>query len=589
MPNIGAFIAWGLITAIFIPTGWWPNENLAQLVSPMLTYLLPLLIAYTAGHNMYGLRGGVIACIATSGVIVGSNVPMFIGAMIMSPVAAFLIKKFDKAVEGKIRAGFEMLVNNFSVGILGMLLAILGYLLIGGVISSLTDFFACCIVYLKDHSLLPFVSIFIEPAKVMFLNNAINHGILTPLGTHQVAELGKSIIFILESNPGPGFGMLLAYWVFGRGTAREAAPGAILIQFIGGIHEIYYPFVLARPLIVIAPMMGSSACILFLSLLKSGLVAPISPGSVISVILMSPKGETLILLAGVFIAALVSFLVAAPIVRSAAYEDALPENRFTPKYKQKKSEGSLCAVKKDTISFIVFACDAGMGSSALAATRFRKRLEDAGISIRVDNASVSSIPCDADIVVCQGALKGRAENSCPSAEIVTIVNFLQDPALDALFERVSSIGAPKEKLPVLRQENVLLDQHVQSKEEAITLAGRVLYQGGYVQEEYVAAMLEREKVSTTYMGMGIAIPHGTGDAKDKILQSGVSVVQFRDGVDFDGEKAHILIGIAGLGDDHMDILQKVSEALEDEDKLNRIITTDNVNEIIEILNVDTKD
>ena len=81
MPNIGAFIAWGFITALFIPAGWWPDENLAKIGEPMMTYLLPLLIAFTAGYNVYEHRGGVIGVIATTGVIAGSSIPMFIGAM----------------------------------------------------------------------------------------------------------------------------------------------------------------------------------------------------------------------------------------------------------------------------------------------------------------------------------------------------------------------------------------------------------------------------------------------------------------------------------------------------------------------------
>ena len=81
MPNIGAFIAWGFITALFIPEGWWPNGQLAQLVGPMLTYLLPLLIAYTAGRNVAGERGGVIGAIAAVGVIVGSQYDWRIGGL----------------------------------------------------------------------------------------------------------------------------------------------------------------------------------------------------------------------------------------------------------------------------------------------------------------------------------------------------------------------------------------------------------------------------------------------------------------------------------------------------------------------------
>lgn len=247
MPNIGAFIAWGLLTALFIPSGWWPNERLGELVAPMLTYLLPLLIGYTAGSNIAGARGGVAAAIATSGVIVGSDVPMFIGAMIAGPLAGWVVKRFDRLVEGRIRAGFEMLVNNFSVGIIGMLLAILGYYTIGSVVTSLTMLLSAGVEAMMERHLLPLVSVFVEPAKVMFLNNAINHGIFSPIGIAQAKEFGESIMFLLETNPGPGFGVLLAYWAFGSGAARSSAPGAALIQFLGGIHEIYFPYILARP------------------------------------------------------------------------------------------------------------------------------------------------------------------------------------------------------------------------------------------------------------------------------------------------------------------------------------------------------
>ncbi|MDR2247557.1 MAG: PTS mannitol transporter subunit IIBC, partial [Treponema sp.] len=120
MPNLGAFIAWGLITALFIATGWIPNEKLAGMVDPMLKYLLPLLIGYTGGKLVGGgVRGGVVGSIATMGVIMGASIPMFLGAMIAGPLGGWGIKKFDEAVEGKVPAGFEMLVNNFSAGILG--------------------------------------------------------------------------------------------------------------------------------------------------------------------------------------------------------------------------------------------------------------------------------------------------------------------------------------------------------------------------------------------------------------------------------------------------------------------------------------
>jgi PTS system mannitol-specific IIC component len=594
MPNIGAFIAWGLITALFIPTGWCPNEHLAKLVSPMLTYLLPLLIGYTAGHNVAGVRGGVIGAIATAGVIVGTDVPMFIGAMMMGPLAAWVIKKFDKAVEGKIRAGFEMLVNNFSLGIIGMLMAIIGYLTIGGAISWITELFESGVVYLKDHNMLPLVSIFIEPAKVMFLNNAINHGILTPLGSVQVQEFGESIIFFLESNPGPGFGLLMAYWLFGKGAAKSSAPGAVLIQFIGGIHEIYYPYVLSRPILILPMILGASSSILFMTVAHAGLIGPISPGSIVSVIIMSASGKLFINVAAVLIAAVVTFLTSALILRRSAKEDdTLPENRFKPKYKVDAEKAAAAA----SIKHIVFACDAGMGSSALGATRFRKRIESLGLGLKVDNYSVNSIPDDADIVVCQEGLASRAKGNAPKVRIFAIKNFLEDPALDALYAElaarkdVMAVVAPTESEEaansdsgILTLSSIKVGAKAADKWEAIGESGALLVKGGYVKMDYVDAMMEREKVATTYLGMGIAIPHGTQNAKREVIRTGISVVQYPDGVDFDGEKAYLVIGIAGVGDEHLELLARVSEALDDEEVLNKLKTTTDPTDIYEVLN-----
>lgn len=318
MPNIGAFIAWGFVTALFIPSGWWPNTQMARLVDPMLTYLLPLLIAYTAGRNVAGERGGVIGAIAAMGVIVGSDIPMFIGVMVMGPLGGYTIRWFDKLTQGRIKAGFEMLVSNFSIGILGMLLAILGYWVIGGAVTGLTLLVSNGVEVVIRHGLLPLVSLLVEPSKVLFLNNALNHGIFSPIGIEQARETGQSIMFLLETNPGPGLGVLLACWFFGRGNMRQSAPGAVIIQFFGGIHEIYFPYILARPALILAPVAGSAAGLLFFSLAGAGLVAPASPGSIISVLAMAPKGQTLVVLAGVLISTAVSLLMAAPFVRRAA-------------------------------------------------------------------------------------------------------------------------------------------------------------------------------------------------------------------------------------------------------------------------------
>ena len=316
MPNIGAFIAWGLITALFIPGGWWPNEHMAKLVSPMLKYLLPTLIAYTAGKNVGGVRGGVAGAVAAMGVIIGTDTPMFLGAMLMGPLAGWCIKRFDKWTEGKVGAGFEMLVDNFSLGIIAMLLAITGYLVIGGIVSGLTNALSSGVDWMLRHKMNPLLAVLVDPAKVLFLTNAVNHGIMTPLGIQQAAEAGKSMLFLIDPNPGPGLGILLSCWVFGKGMTKQSAPGAAVIQLFGGIHEIYFPYVLARPLLLLPVMLGNICALSFFTLTDFGLVAPASPGSLISIILMSPRGQTLIGILGVLIATAVSFLLAIPMVKA---------------------------------------------------------------------------------------------------------------------------------------------------------------------------------------------------------------------------------------------------------------------------------
>src|ERR671912_1865632 len=293
MPNIGAFIAWGLITAIFIPDGWSPNERLAALVDPMIFYLLPLLIAYTGGRIVYGARGGVVGAIATIGAIVGSDVPMFLGALIMGPLGGYLIMKFDDLVAHRVRQGFEMLVSTFSAGIIGGTLAIIGVLGAGPVITSISNALGAAVDFIVALGLLPLVSIIVEPAKVLFLNNAINHGILAPLAIDQAQEAGKSILFMVETNPGPGLGVLLAYSVFGRGLAKSSAPGAAVIQFFGGIHEIYFPYVLMKPKMILATIAGGMTGIFLLVLFDAGLRAPAAPGSIIAVYAQTPRGDFL--------------------------------------------------------------------------------------------------------------------------------------------------------------------------------------------------------------------------------------------------------------------------------------------------------
>lgn len=315
IPNIGAFIAWGLITALFIPTGWIPNETFGELVGPMILYLLPILIGYTGGKMLHGVRGGVVGAAATMGVVVGADIPMFLGAMVMGPLGGWAIKKIDEVLEERIPIGFEMLINNFSAGILAVILVLLGNVLVGPVVQAISNFLGSLVDGLVSARLLPLAAIVIEPAKVLFLNNALNHGVLAPLGVAAVEESGKAIHFLLETNPGPGLGLLVAYYVAGKGMLKESAPGAMIIHFLGGIHEIYFPYVLAHPIMILSVIAGGFAADLWFTVMNAGLVATPSPGSIFAYLAVIPRGQHFAVLTGVAIGAAVAFLVGAAVLR----------------------------------------------------------------------------------------------------------------------------------------------------------------------------------------------------------------------------------------------------------------------------------
>jgi PTS system mannitol-specific IIC component len=460
MPNIGAFIAWGLITALFIPDGWLPNERLAQLVEPMIFYLLPLLIAYTGGRLVYEVRGGVVGAIATIGVIVGSDIPMFLGALIMGPLGGFLIMKFDDLVAHRVRQGFEMLVSTFSAGIIGGSLAIVGVVGAGPIITSISNALGAAVDFIVNLGLLPLVSLIVEPAKVLFLNNAINHGILAPLAIDQAREAGKSILFMVETNPGPGLGILLAYSVFGRGLSRSSAPGAAVIQFFGGIHEIYFPYVLMKPALILAAIAGGASGIFTATVFNAGLVSTPAPGSIFAYIAMTPRGGFVGVFAAVLVAAVVSFLVASVIIRATAATDEEDEQslgmaaRQMQAMKGKRSSvvGTLTEDGKDETSEeqdesfdysrvkkIIFACDAGMGSSAMGASLLRNKAKEAGLEdIEVKNMAINQIPEDADVVITHKDLTDRARHKVPGARHVSVDNFLGSPKYDELVDEISA-------------------------------------------------------------------------------------------------------------------------------------------------------
>ncbi|WP_339179553.1 PTS mannitol transporter subunit IICBA [Oceanobacillus sp. FSL W7-1293] len=595
IPNLGAFIAWGILTAIAVPT---QLELFTNFISPMLNYLLPLLIGFTGGRILHDFRGGVVGAVATMGVIVAADIPMFIGAMIMGPLGGLAIKKFDQLFEGKIKSGFELLVNNFSAGIIGAILALFGSIAIGPFVNALTRLLGAGVDFLVSHGLLPLVSIFIEPAKVMFLNNAINQGILNPIASSQIEETGKSVLYLLEANPGPGLGILLAFMLFGKGATKASAYGAGIIHFIGGIHEIYFPYVLMKPTLIIAAILGGMTGIFTLTMFDAGLVSVASPGSIISILLMTATDSYIGVILSVLFATAVSFAIASVILKfdkKVDSEDLVEASKKMEAIKGKKSSvvsglnNSNQTENNETIDFgnvkhIIFACDAGLGSSAMGASLVKKKLKDAGYEeITVKNIAISNLPTEADIMFTHKELTDRAKKKQPDVYHVSIDNFLNSPSYDEVVEHIKaarSLDREKKVDKLLTEENIKLSGEAKNKEQAIAEAGRILVEQGCVSEEYVEKMFEREKSVSTYMGNLLAIPHGTDDAKEAVYQSGLAIVVYENSIDWDGNEVRLVIGIAGKGNEHLEILSSIATSCSELENVEQLINIKNKKDVI---------
>lgn len=649
MPNIGAFIAWGLITALFIPKGFFPNEKISSMVDPMVFFLLPILIAYTGGKLIYEHRGGVVGAAATMGVIMGTSAevfvgedgaksPMFLGAMIMGPLAAWCMKKLDGLWDGKIRPGFEMLVNNFSAGIFAAVAAVASMFLLTPVMNVIQHAAGAAVGWLVDHNLLMLTSLLIEPAKILFLNNAINHGVLTPLAAQESLEHGKSILYLLEANPGPGFGILLAYMFFGRGSARATAPGAAVIHFLGGIHEIYFPYVLMKPQLIVAAIAGGMSGIAVESIFKVGLVGPAAPGSIIAISAMTARDSYLGMALGVGAATLVSFLVAALILRFSKKEDedleAAAEKMQALKGKKSSVAGAFTTAGNTNkqINKIVFACDAGMGSSAMGASVLRNKIKDAGFGndVTVVNSAINNLKDEFDLLVSHQDLADRAARPTPSAVHVAVDNFMNSPRYDEIVEMIreqrtggsastaaattdvtreevvasgvagsvadahvaqtGSAGSVAETAAasdnrssqILTEDSIVLGASATGRDDAIDQAGQLLVKSGSVDSSYVTAMHDREASVSTFMGNGLAIPHGTNEAKSAINSSAMSFTRYDQPVDWNGKPVKFVIGIAGADGEHLELLQKVAKIFSNKSSVAQLEEAKTAQEVLDI-------
>jgi mannitol PTS system EIICBA or EIICB component len=603
--NIAAMIAVGIIRSLFGVYGWWPNDRIFLLVDPMLNELIPLLLAYTGGRLLGGQRGAVVASVITLGLALASSVPMILGAMIIGPLIGWLVRELDKLLEDHLPVGFELLVSNFLCASLAVILTILSFTYVGQTLSAAIIWLNNFLQMVINSGWLPVASLVIEPAKVFFFNNVINHGVLSPLGIQQAKDLGKSIFFLMETNPGPGLGLLFAYLLKTRGEQLKTVKLTMIIHIFGGIQEVYFPFVLMNPLLFIAVIAGGMTGIAVFQYLDAGLVATPSPSSILILVALAPRGDILSVLIGVILSSLVSFGISFMILKSdsiliskdlklgefkqlenlqhiqvlnesknldtkqkkvVAFKDVLSK-RTTRKEETDDSgkRSELAYVRK-----IIFACDAGMGSSAMGAAMLKKKLKAVGLEISVDNSSVDDIPEDADLIITHKNLTQRAIYSAPSKEHVSLDSFTDISAYDRIVSRLE--GITKNKNGIFITENqIFINCEADTEEEAIKLVGQHMVQLGYIKPNYIEEMLMREKIITTYIGYGIAIPHGIDSQSPSIIKSGIVIARFPKGVNFKGETANLLIGIAGKGETHVKLLSAVANVLEEPDLMQKVI------------------
>ncbi|MDO4306662.1 MAG: hypothetical protein Q4C77_07490 [Eubacteriales bacterium] len=462
MGNIGLFLFIGLLSVIFQEQGWFPNEKLYNISQLVYEVVLPTCIGYVGGEKIAGRSGGILAVLMVAGVLTADVHVGILAAMIAGPVGGAVWKYAGSRMKERVGSSLQMLAGNLLIGILGSLLAVLGYYILEPAVTWWAEGISGCLKALIEHRLLLLANVFIEPMKVFFLNNIVNHGMLVPLGMNQIQEGGKSVLFLLESNPGPGFGMLLALFLTQRERRGEYGT-ALFAQGAGGIHEVYFPYVLANLWLLLPLIAGGAAGTLCFELLHVGVTAPVSPGSIITILIMAGKENLLTAAGGIAVSAAVSFAGSLLVLgfRRQRRENSKPMKESTEKLTEEPIEEStekptekpteelteelieepiVEPIKEETrmpLKNIGFVCDAGVGSSAMGAALFRRKLAQNGIQgVAVQAYASDQIPKSLDLIVCQKDFLRLLPDGTKEMEIFAVDSLMGGEAFDKLINTI---------------------------------------------------------------------------------------------------------------------------------------------------------
>lgn len=437
--NLPLFIMLGFISLAFSNSGLFPNEKMALVSQSCYSYLLPTILAYYAGKKIGGDSGAFTGAVCGLSISIFSAYTSFIASIFMGTLCGVLCRFLKEKIKFDKFTGFEMISKNIFFGAVGVITVSLTYFVFAPIFSYIDLFFANLIEYLTDVKTLPITTSIIETLKVFSLNNSINHGFLIPAGVENATKFGKSVFFLLETNPGPGLGILLALYILNK-DRRKYFASCMTVQAIGGIHEIYFPIILSNLKLLIALILGAISGNLVFYLLHAGARGAISPGSIITIFLMCSPSDWLAILLGIATSAVVSCISACLILEFDAHKSKeIESDDNTSERIETTSEPLFNLPDFGYVEDIVFVCDAGIGSSVMAASMFKKMLIENGLGgISVSSSPVDEIPEDADLLICQKIISTKARDYNEYATIIEVENFMDSNMYKAIIEKIKN-------------------------------------------------------------------------------------------------------------------------------------------------------
>lgn len=441
MENIGVFMFIGLLSVIFNRNGWLPDEELYEISQFAYTTILPVCIAYSGGGRISGKPGGILAVLAVSGILCADTSLGLLSGMAAGPAAGFIWKYTWGFLEKKVPSSMQMLMRNLTAGVIGGGLAALGFYFLTPIFWAIERGIALFIHELLNRNLTGLLSLIIEPAKVFFLNNILNHGILVPLAMSELKTAESSVLFLLEANPGPGLGMLTALYFYEK---KEKYLSALVAHGAGGIHEVYFPFVLSDLWLLLPLVVSGVTGAVWFDIFNAGLNAPVSPGSIVTILIMAGKKNVIFVFLGILLSAAVSFggsILVLVWQKGRNAEKKVPDMEISGERMgnnfQNLEEKTEEEQVKMPINKIGFVCDAGVGSSAMGAAIFRRKLHQNNIEgIEVQPYAADSISGKLDLIVCQKDFFQLLPQEQKEQEIFTVDNFVSAQAYDELVRLV---------------------------------------------------------------------------------------------------------------------------------------------------------